>query len=162
MMSMPPQRSRVFATRFSICALSEMRAVTAIASPPRAQIAAATSSHGSWLRDEITTLAPASAKASAIARPMPREDPVTIATLPVRSNRFIMCGLLYEPRLAERSLEHLIHIAIAERLQRLGPVAGYRAARGGGPHLSVPADLLHVVIELDAMPVRVEREGRVV
>src|SRR3954453_12194747 len=88
-MSIPPHASRVFATRFSSCALSEMRAVTAIASPPVAQIAAATSSHGSWLRDEITTLAPAWAKASAIARPMPRDEPVTIATFPVRSNRFI-------------------------------------------------------------------------
>src|SRR3954452_8896211 len=67
-----------------------MRAVIAIASPPFSRIAAAASSHGSWLRDEITTLAPASAKASAIARPMPRDDPVTIATFPVRSKRFII------------------------------------------------------------------------
>src|SRR5438874_2706934 len=88
-MSTPPQASRVLATRFSSCALSEIRAVTAIASPPVARIAAATSSHGSWLRAEMTTRAPASAKASAIARPMPREEPVTIATLPERSNRFI-------------------------------------------------------------------------
>jgi len=32
------------------------------------------------LRDEMTTRAPASANASAIARPMPRDEPVTIAT----------------------------------------------------------------------------------
>src|SRR5215208_5351319 len=66
-----------------------MRAVTAIASPPLARMPAATSSHGPWLRAEIATLAPASANASAIARPMPRDDPVTIATLPERSNRFM-------------------------------------------------------------------------
>ena len=124
---MPPHCSRVFATRFSSCALSEMRAATAIASPPLARIAAATSSHGSWLRDEITTLAPASAKASAIALPMPREDPVTIATFPVRSNRFIIC-LLYASRLAERPLENLVHIAVAERLQRLRPLPCHAAA----------------------------------
>jgi hypothetical protein len=37
------------------------------------------------LRDEITTLAPCSAKRAAMARPIPREQPVTIATPPVRS-----------------------------------------------------------------------------
>jgi len=66
-----------------------MRAVTVIASPPLARIAKTTSSHGSWLRAEMTTLAPASANNSAIARPMPRDEPVTIATLPVRSKSFM-------------------------------------------------------------------------
>src|SRR5215469_5328813 len=84
-MSTRPHVSRVLATRFSICALSEMRAVTAIASPPAARIAPATSSQGARLRAEIVTLAPASARHSAIARPMPRLAPVTIATLPARS-----------------------------------------------------------------------------
>ena len=46
---MRPQASRVLATRFSSCALSEMRAVTAIASPPLSRIAAATSSHGAGI-----------------------------------------------------------------------------------------------------------------
>ena len=59
----------------------------ALPSPCAALIAAATSSHASCLRLEMTTLAPCSAIASAIARPIPREEPVTIATLPVRSNR---------------------------------------------------------------------------
>src|ERR1700704_4432988 len=54
----------------------------------------ATSSHGPWLRPEIVTLAPASAKLSAIARPMPRDDPVTTATLPLRSNSFIGLSLV--------------------------------------------------------------------
>jgi polyvinyl alcohol dehydrogenase (cytochrome) len=48
---------------------------------------AATSSQGPALRDEITTLAPCWAMRSAIARPIPREEPVMTATLPVRSNR---------------------------------------------------------------------------
>src|SRR5947208_15380976 len=66
-----------------------MRQVIAAASPPLARIAAATSSHGASLREEMTTRAPESAKPSAIARPMPRDEPVTIATLPERSKRFI-------------------------------------------------------------------------
>src|SRR4051794_14651490 len=160
-MSIPPHCSRVVATRFSSCVLSEIRAVTAIASPSLARIAAATSSHDSWLREEIATFAPASAKASAIALPMPREDPVTIATFPVRSNRFIIY-LLYQRRSAERPLKNLVHIAVAERLQRLRPLSCHAAALGGGSHAAIPANLLHVVIELDAVPVRIAHKGRVV
>ena len=52
----------------------------------RALIAAATSSQGPALREEITTLAPWAAICSAMALPMPREEPVITATLPVRSN----------------------------------------------------------------------------
>src|SRR5437660_4412190 len=88
-MSIRPHASRVLATRFSSCALSEIRAVTAIASPPLARIAAATSSQGARLRAEITTRLPASARASAMARPMPRLDPVTIATFPDKSKSFM-------------------------------------------------------------------------
>jgi hypothetical protein len=55
-------------------------------------IAAATSSQGPALREEITTLAPCSAMRSAMALPMPRELPVMIATLPVRSKR-VMAAL---------------------------------------------------------------------
>jgi hypothetical protein len=69
--------------------LSEIRAVTAIASPPLARIAAATSSQGAALRAEITTRPPASANASAIARPIPRLEPVMIATFPDKSKRFM-------------------------------------------------------------------------
>jgi hypothetical protein len=48
--------------------------------PCAASIAAATLSHASRLRDETTTRAPASAMRSAMARPMPRVDPVMTAT----------------------------------------------------------------------------------
>ncbi len=44
----------------------------------------------SCLREEITTRAPCSAIRRAIARPMPREEPVTMATFPVRSNRDVV------------------------------------------------------------------------
>src|SRR5882724_2689478 len=66
-----------------------MLAAIAIASPPEAQMAFATCSQTSALRLEITTFAPACAMCSAIERPMPRVDPVTMATLPLRSKGFI-------------------------------------------------------------------------
>src|SRR5579863_9788064 len=81
-----------------------MRQVMATASPPLARIAAAASSHGASLRAEMTTRAPALANPSAIARPMPREEPVTIATLPVRSKRFISAlHALAHQRVTERA-----------------------------------------------------------
>ena len=46
--------------------------------------------------------------------------------------------------------------------KRFGPVAVDVAALVGRADAAVPADLLHVVIELDAVAVGVEREGRVV
>src|SRR5471030_2825441 len=64
-----------------------MFAGTAMAEPGWASlIAPATASQALALRDEIATLAPCSANRSAIALPMPLVEPVTIATLPLRSN----------------------------------------------------------------------------
>src|SRR5271167_1103418 len=65
-----------------------MFAVQAMAVPaPRAAlIASAVALHAAILRLEITTLAPCSAIASAMARPIPREEPVMTATLPLKSN----------------------------------------------------------------------------
>ncbi len=63
-----------------------MLAACAIAAPPRAWIIRATSAQASAFRLEITTFAPASAIRSAIARPIPREEPVIKATRPVMSN----------------------------------------------------------------------------
>src|SRR5664279_543645 len=56
------------------------------ASPPDLRMPSATASQASALRLEITTLAPSRASNSAEERPMPRLEPVTTATLPVRSN----------------------------------------------------------------------------
>ena len=50
-----------------------------------ALIAAATASQAAALREEMATLAPCSASRSAMALPMPLVEPVTMATLPVRS-----------------------------------------------------------------------------
>src|SRR5665213_983270 len=68
-----------------------MFAATASATclPALSLIAFATSSQTCCLREEITTLAPCSAIRSAMARPMPREDPVMTATFPDISNSVI-------------------------------------------------------------------------
>src|SRR5687768_9343595 len=58
---------------------------TTIASPPAFLISAAVSSHTGALRDDTTTLAPESARCRAIDLPMPLLEPVTTATLLVRS-----------------------------------------------------------------------------
>src|SRR5262249_26146693 len=57
--------------------------------PGCALISATTFSHASSLREDTTTFAPCSARRIADARPMPREEPVTTATRPLRSNRDI-------------------------------------------------------------------------
>src|ERR1051326_1740036 len=72
--------------RASSCALSEMLAATAVASPPLALMPFTTSSQAGSLRLDTTTLAPCAAICSQIERPMPRLPPVTTATLPDRSN----------------------------------------------------------------------------
>src|SRR6185369_2526661 len=63
----------------------EMLQGMTIASPPACLISAAASSHTGALRDDTTTLAPDRARCMAIALPMPLLEPVTTATLPVRS-----------------------------------------------------------------------------
>src|SRR5262249_39154269 len=73
-------------TSFCSSSLRAMWHGITAASPPFARIPDATSSHTSALRLEITTFAPCSAILSAIARPMPLLEPVTTATLPVKSN----------------------------------------------------------------------------
>src|SRR5438445_6343188 len=55
---------------------------------------AATWSHTSALREEMYTFAPASTKPRAIMSPMPREPPVTRATLPSMEKRFDIGGTM--------------------------------------------------------------------
>ncbi|OJU35552.1 MAG: hypothetical protein BGN94_15295 [Rhizobiales bacterium 68-8] len=87
-MSIEPSRSCVSATRRCRSPLEEIDAAIAIAAsrPTAALISAAASSQETALRDEITTEAPCSARRCAIALPMPRDEPVTIATFPEMSN----------------------------------------------------------------------------
>src|SRR5215211_4187055 len=91
-MSTRPNRVLAFSTSASTSALREMLQGMAAASPPCSAISRATASHASALRLEITTLAPSAAMLSAMARPMPRLDPVMTATLSVRWNGVVMCA----------------------------------------------------------------------
>src|SRR5579883_2032544 len=72
--------------------------------PRLSLIAFATSSHAVCLREEITTLAPCSAIRSAIARPMPRDDPVMTATFPDISNKVMLSPLGFRRRMHRSSL----------------------------------------------------------
>ena len=83
MMSSPPKVSIAAATKRSENPASVTLPLTAMASPPAALISAATASPGAASRSLTTTLAPSLASFSAIARPMPRPEPVMSATLPV-------------------------------------------------------------------------------
>src|ERR1700688_1767468 len=65
-----------------------------IAVPPLSSIAETTDSQAVALRLDTTTLAPACARAMAMARPMPRDEPVTTAIRPVRSKSVMVGSLL--------------------------------------------------------------------
>src|ERR1700756_2512201 len=63
---------------------------TAVPLPNLPLISLVTESQTACLREEITTLAPCSAIRSAIARPIPREEPVMTATFPDKSNKVML------------------------------------------------------------------------
>src|SRR5215813_3351921 len=70
----------------SASAFFETSACTTTASPPALRISSATAAALSMVETQLTaTLAPSRAKRFATALPMPRELPVTIAVLPLRS-----------------------------------------------------------------------------
>src|SRR3981081_1002380 len=77
----------------STSGLREMLQGMTWASPPALRMPSAAASQASALRLEITTLAPSLASSSAEERPMPRLEPVTTATLPVRSNGVFFTGV---------------------------------------------------------------------
>src|SRR5690242_20699046 len=85
-----------------------------VASPPDALMPSATSLQASALREETTTLAPSLARSSAEERPMPRLEPVTTATFPVRSNGvfFIVVAPLIQlaPVIARSACDEAIQI----------------------------------------------------
>src|SRR3954451_20904239 len=85
-----PKRSMVAATQPSPASMSPALAANTAVSPP---ISAAAASRPSILRDESITLAPDSTKPAAMALPIPREPPVTRATLP--SSRISMEAARY-------------------------------------------------------------------
>src|SRR5579871_4502368 len=82
-------------------------------------MAAAADSQAAALREEITTRAPCSAKRSAMARPMPREDPVMTAVRPLRS-KSRMGQAAWNVRL--RHGEGGANLALEQRSQPLAPL----------------------------------------
>ena len=104
-----------------------------VPSPCSALIAAATSSQASCLRLEMTTLAPCSASASAIALPIPRDEPVTIATFPVRSNKPLTPDRLrmlgeFDPR--DRAVVDFVGAVGEAQRADAGPACGERRSPG--------------------------------
>jgi hypothetical protein len=90
-----------------------LAAIGFAASRPRARLmAAAVSAQASALRDEMMTVAPCSANRSAIARPMPREEPVMIATRPVRSNRLVKVSSRWTARRSDDALAFAASMAM--------------------------------------------------
>ncbi len=137
-MSMPPKRATPSATAAATIASSRMSHATASAWPPAASIAAA----AEWIvpgrRGFVSvvlaatiTLAPSRAARSAIARPMPRDAPVTNSVLPA-SVRIASGAEFGTPLGEERGHafgEIVLRAALAER-QRFGvQLLGQRALR---------------------------------
>ena len=77
---MGPSRRAVSSTAARIPAASLTSSGIAIARPPALAISAAVSSISCCVRANTPTEAPSAARASAMARPIPRPPPVTIAT----------------------------------------------------------------------------------
>ena len=79
-MSSLPNASTALPASSAVVSGWERSPTTMCARLPTASICAATDSSSDWVREPMTTSAPTSAKATAIAAPSPRPAPVTTAT----------------------------------------------------------------------------------
>ena len=123
-----------------MASMSPMWVGTPSASPPIVRKCASVSAHASGLRLATTTLAPAARKPSAIARPIPRVPPVTMATRPVRSWSRWSCS-----RSMARSLPFLAaDLGVAEHLVE-GAVDVGAGLAGQAEHPFADAVALHLV-----------------
>src|SRR5262249_46675016 len=112
------------ATSFSMAAASATSPSTASAAPPCASISLATASaSAALLRVLTTTAAPPAASSSAMARPILRPAPVTIATRPSSSLLPFMRALPAEDVKIDGAVEHR-----ARQLERGIDAAGIPAA----------------------------------
>src|SRR6267378_7152110 len=57
---------------------------------------------------------------------------------------------------AKRPLKDLVYVGVRQRLQSLRPLGGNTPPLALRTHPTIPANLLHVVVQLDAMPIRIE------
>src|SRR5574342_370822 len=105
-----------------MAAMSPVWADIARASPPASRIRPSTPSRSACLRLASTTLAPAPAYATAIAAPIPRDAPVTNATLPDRSN--ICC--IFMGRYPPHGLQKTIQCLVTHKTQAFLPLTSGR------------------------------------
>src|SRR5665213_2088937 len=92
-MSMRPSSRLTRSTMAATAALSVTSVMTEIAFTPCCRSSATASFDFASLRATIAIAAPASANPRAMPRPIPPLPPVTIATLPVRSNSFAVMSI---------------------------------------------------------------------
>ena len=59
-------------------------------------------------------------------------------------------------RSAQRTLKNLVNVGIRQRLKGLRPLGRYTPSLALWTYPTVPANLLHVVVQLDAVPIRIE------
>src|ERR1051326_6579782 len=57
---------------------------------------------------------------------------------------------------AKWSLKDLVYVGVRQRIQGFRPLTRYTPPLALRPHSAIPANLLHVVVELDAVPIRIE------
>src|SRR5919202_730337 len=138
-MSTAPKELTVSSTTAFTCSGSVTSQAMASALPPRCSIPCLTSSQVSFLREQSTTLAPASTSASAMYCPSPLPPPVTMAALPSRRNRSSAPVRAFSrmcTRLLSRSFRGLHYrgaLSLPKILKDLVPIAKatLRAARAG-------------------------------
>src|SRR5437868_37766 len=109
-------------TPASAAAMSVVSNAIALAVPPAAAIAARVCAMPEALRPLTTTWAPQPASASAIARPRPRDAPVTRATLPSSEKIPVSAGLRSPAAVREASPRRVPHVAVqAPRAALIAP-----------------------------------------
>ena len=126
--------------------------------PVSASISFATWSQRSCFRLLTTTDAPARASPLAMARPMPFVEPVTIATLPVRSNSSVPSVTVVpdQPLTVEKTSDVIVSSTTCSSAMRSRSVSS-RTAAGHDPAGNASRRLVHHLRDVD-----VRRERRLV
>jgi hypothetical protein len=71
--------------------------------------------------------------------------------------------IIHHDLLTERAQEWFAHIAVGNRIQRIGPISGYNpAAFGCRARFSIPAYLFHIGVKLNQLTVGVHDECGVI